>query len=288
MMQQIGDELQDATGALTINTEQPEVLDLCMAPGGYALSALKYNTLAHVSGITLPEENGGHRVMVRHGHVDGHVDAQIQVAFLDITMLIEEFGVTKVPDDHPDKDKFLHGSRPYLGKTYDLIFCDGQVLRTHNGGPYWANNEPLRLSCSQLIFALQHIRIGGTLIMLLHKVEACHSVELLYTFSKFASIRLFKPIKKHALRSSFYLVAQNILPQHPTAISAVSSWKEAWKLATFSNEPEIKGVGDIAEMTTMLADFGAKLVELAEPVWMIQRDASARSHFTRANVLEST
>ncbi len=283
-MQQIGDELQDATGALTINTGHHEVLDLCMAPGGYALSALKYNPLAHVSGITLPEEKGGHRVMVRHGHVD----AQIEVAFLDITMLIEEFGVTKVPEDHPDKDKFLTGSRPYLGKTFDLVFCDGQVLRTHNRGAYWENNEPLRLSCSQLVFALQHIRTGGTLIMLLHKVEACHSVELLYAFSQCASIRLFKPKKKHALRSSFYLVAQNILPQHPTAISAVSRWKEAWKLATFSNEPEIKGVGDIAEMTTMLADFGAKLVELAEPVWMIQRDASARSHFTRANVLEST
>ncbi len=65
MMRQIGDEIQEATGALDIPGESPQVLDLCMAPGGYTASTLKHSPHAHVSGITLPETEGGHPLLVK-------------------------------------------------------------------------------------------------------------------------------------------------------------------------------------------------------------------------------
>ncbi|KAF7511424.1 hypothetical protein GJ744_004613 [Endocarpon pusillum] len=58
MMRRIGDHIQDETGVFHLKGQHPEILDLCMAPGGYTASVLKYSPHAQVSGITLPEEEG--------------------------------------------------------------------------------------------------------------------------------------------------------------------------------------------------------------------------------------
>lgn len=275
-MLQIGDELHDATGALALSGTSPQVLDLCMAPGGYTASALKYSPHAHVSGITLSEEEGGHKLLVHRGFRD----PRVEVAQLDITMLSSEFGTSEiqVPEHHPDKLKFLPGQRPYLDKSFDLIFCDGQVLRTHVRSTYRERSEALRLTCSQLIFAMQRVRLGGTIIVLLHKADAWDTVKLLCQFNDFARIQLFKPKKKHALRSSFYLVASKVDPNHPVAVSAVVGWKANWMNATFaydtdSLDPEKKRAGTTDEVSDVLKEFGSTLIEVGEPVWAIQRDA---------------
>jgi hypothetical protein len=39
MMQAIGNELEDATGAFSFNRKLIQVLDLCMAPGGFTSSS---------------------------------------------------------------------------------------------------------------------------------------------------------------------------------------------------------------------------------------------------------
>ncbi len=46
-------------------------------------------------------------------------------------MLATEHGVDmdNIPTEHPDAAKFKP-LRPYEGKQYDLVLCDGQVLRT--------------------------------------------------------------------------------------------------------------------------------------------------------------
>ena len=46
--------------------------------------------------------------------------------------------------------------------------------------------------------------------MLLHKVEVWDTFQILYAFSGFASVQLYKPKKYHATRSSFYLIATNV------------------------------------------------------------------------------
>ncbi len=103
MMREIGDELQDNTGGLTLHRKSAEVLDLCMAPGGYSVSALKYSPHTCVSGVTLPKEEGGHALFVRRGNED----ERVQVMELDITMLWSEFCTGDIPEDHPDRLKFL-------------------------------------------------------------------------------------------------------------------------------------------------------------------------------------
>lgn len=283
MMQGIGDELEDATGMLTQHGKPPEVLDLCMAPGGYTASALKYNPHAHVSGMTLPEEEGGHKLLVRHGQKD----PRVEVAKLDITMLWSEFCPEDIPEDHPDKVKFLHGERLYLNRSFDLVFCDGQVLRTHARSTYRESKEALRLICSQLILAMQRIRPGGTMMILLHKLDAWDSIKLLFQFHNFASIQLFKPKKKHSIKSSFYLIANNVNPSHPMAISAVAGWKNDWRRATFAYDRDTtvdvettpSRNTNTSEESNMLTEFGSTLINLGEPIWAIQRDALKSAPF---------
>jgi 23S rRNA U2552 (ribose-2'-O)-methylase RlmE/FtsJ len=273
MMKQIGDELEDQTHALSQisdGTETVKILDLCMAPGGYTASALKYNPGATAFGITLPLAQGGHKVLLKSN--------SSTVLFQDITMLAKEFGFDNPPPTHPEHKSFLN-ERPYLEHKFHLVFCDGQVLRTHERAEYREQHEARRLTVSQLIMALQRIRPGGTMIVLLHKVESWVTAELMYHFNQFSSIQTFKPHQKHALRSSFYLVAKNVQPDADGAKSAVDSWKRSWWNATFGGED---GTGEFAAkaskdyVQTVLDDFGGKLIELGRPVWQIQANALDR------------
>ena len=267
-MQRIGDEMQESTGALSLSEARPQVLDLCMAPGGYSASVLKHSPHAHISGITLPGHLGGHRLLIAYGKKDPRVN----VRFIDITMLAAEFDITEIHDDHPDKANFLP-DRVWAGELFDLVFCDGQVLRTHapHLASYREQREAGRLICSQLVLAMQRIRPGGTLIMLLHKVEMWQTMRLLNTFNNIAQISLFKPIAGHAKRGSFYLIAKDVQPYRSEALAAIAKWKLAWKEATFPGQTETGE--DDEDISSLLEKFGERLIELGEPVWKIQRDA---------------
>lgn len=152
MMQRSGDEIQKATAALTLPAN-PQVLDLCMAPGGYTASALKYNPSARVSALTLPRQSGGHQVLARNGVKD----PRVEVRYADITLFATELGVEEIPIDHPDLENFS-SERLWPETEFDLVFCDGQVLRTHQRPSYREKHEATRLVCSQLILAIQHIK----------------------------------------------------------------------------------------------------------------------------------
>ncbi len=277
-MRKIGDELQARTGALTGTSkcgEDLKILDLCMAPGGYTASALKYNPTARACGVTLPSEIGGHKLILK--------SYQSSVMFLDITMLAREFGVDEVPVTHPDRASF-RSVRPFFAQTFHLVFCDGQVLRTHRRAEYREPQEARRLTLSQLILALQRISPGGTLVMLLHKIEAWDTAELLYKFSHFSSIQLFKPERKHAIRSSFYLVAQNVQPGSEAAKRAVEAWKQAWWRATFGGDNgtgEMPVMPDESYVRTVINEFGKELIALGKSVWEIQANALSKMEFVK-------
>lgn len=286
-MQKIGDEMQAATGALNLQDPRPQVLDLCMAPGGYSKSVLKYSPHARVLGVTLPADLGGHKLLIPR---DGR-ETRVSVCFTDITMLASEFGVTDLPKDHPDISNFSD-RRLWLDEAVDLVFCDGQVLRTHT--PHIASYreccEATRLTCSQLILALQRIKCGGTLIMLLHKVDAWRTMKLLSTFEKFAEIELFKPVKCHGTRSSFYLIAKNVQPHSAEALAALREWKASWKNATFppSTDGRPQGLRQLGqngaqkgEIQDLLAVFGETLIELGEPIWQIQSEALSKADWLK-------
>ena len=278
-MQRIGDEMQEATGVLSLPKPEAGVLDICMAPGGYSASALKYSPHAHVSGITLPNTVGGHQLLIPYGRNDPRVEIQ----FADVTMLAAEYGITELPMDHQDISQ-LTRKRPWPTRLFDLVFCDGQVLRTHqpHRASYREQSEAARLTCSQLILAMQRIKPGGTFIMLLHKVQEWRTMKLLGVFDKISRLRLFKPMQGHRTRGSFYLIAEDVQPRQPEAIGAVNEWKATWKNATFPayTDKEISDPAEVPEehvrpeeVSEFLASFGERLIELGEPIWRIQKDA---------------
>ncbi len=290
LMHSIGSEMDRATSAITITMPTkdrlytPAILDLCMAPGGFSDFALGRNRTASLRGISLPPSKGGHDLLIPNWEAD----PRIQVSFCDITMLAVEMGtdLSAIPAGHPDATAFS-SDRPFQGQEFDLIFCDGQVLRTHERHSYRKTCEASRLISSQLVLALQRIRDGGTLIILLHKADSWKSILLMHTFASFADIQLFKPCTAHRTRSSFYLVAQKVRPGCIAALDAIAAWKEQWTTATFGMQAE----GDAEalanppkdKVAAVLSEFGTKLVQLGQPVFAIQAEALRRAPYVRGN-----
>lgn len=285
MMSKIGDEMeQKCGGVLSLPHSNARVLDLCMAPGNYTTSVLQYSPHAVVRAFTLPSDLGGHQVAPRFC---GKRHPRVRVSFGDITMLHTEFGVTELPQDHPDFSKF-DDRHLWKGKFFDLVFCDGQALRTHRPhiADYRQKVEPARLTASQLILAMQRIETGGTLIMLLHNVQSYETMKILGLFDKIAEIQLFKPVSGHQKRGSFYLIAKKVQPEHPEAVAAVNEWKKVWKDLTFpalgaDSHPAQLKVTDESEVLELLDSFGKRIVELGEPIWQIQKEALATARWTQ-------
>ncbi|KAK0636013.1 hypothetical protein B0T17DRAFT_517872 [Bombardia bombarda] len=295
-MQKIANEIHEATSALTINRSPPDknhashppaILDLCMAPGGFAQVALTLNPTASLRGVTLPESSSRHKILVPNWEKD----PRIQMLHCDITMLAAEMGVdlVDIPTNHPDASGFL-SSRPFHNQEFDLVFCDGVVLRTQDRHEYRDKQfEVPRLTTSQLVLALQRIRDGGTLIMLMHRANSWQTVSILHALNSFASIRLFKPTLGHKTRSSFYLVAQNVRPRSAAAVKAVQKWKKQWKAATFRDGPgeskDGEALGDASkeEVVAALDEFGPKLINLAEPVFKLHVEGLSHASFMHAN-----
>ncbi|KAI9803469.1 MAG: hypothetical protein M1825_001812 [Sarcosagium campestre] len=278
MMVNIGDELQTAVALVpdhAVTAREVRVLDLCMAPGGFSASFLRRHPAAFVCGISLPRVQGGHDMLLSRRDFGD----RFTVSFLDITMLAAEFGVSDVPANHPDSPEFLQ-CRPFEGQTFDIVFCDGQVLRTQKRESAKKQAEATRLSCSQLVLGFQRIVEGGTMVVLLHKVDGWRTVQMLYSFGKFSSVQLFKPQRSHRERNSFYLVAKNIKPRHPEAELSIERWRRAWWDATFEDAAVDDTPGlDVAEV---IENFGPTLIELARPIWQIQADALADASYTRS------
>ncbi|KAH6838583.1 hypothetical protein B0I37DRAFT_449642 [Chaetomium sp. MPI-CAGE-AT-0009] len=317
LMRSIGLELDDATSALTIEHDahtRPAILDLCMAPGGFAAAALQRNPSALLRGISLPRELGGHEMLLRNwSHTDPNAD--IYVSFRDITLLAEEMGtpLSSIPASHPDAGSFS-ADRPFLDQKFDLVFCDGQVLRTHERPQYRQTTEPTRLLTAQLTLALQRLRPGGTLVVLLHKADAWPSVRLAHTLWGLADggVAFYKPRLAHRTRSSFYLVARGVRAGGERAVRVVEGWKGVWRWATFQvggvQEQErggggegvegvegglgrgVGGEGDggegggdevgserDSECRAVLEEFGETLVKLARPVFAVQAEALSKA-----------
>ena len=121
------------------------------------------------------------------------------------------------------------------------------------------------------------------MIVLLHRVELWSTVSLLHRFSKFSSLMLFKPTAGHAKRSSFYMVATKVDPQHSEAGRAIEKWKRIWKTATFGTQEDYETVLMEGEETIqeVWEEFGSELIRLGKKIWRIQAKALAGAPFIR-------
>lgn len=123
-MHKIGHEMDTLTGAFDLPGSTPTILDLCMAPGGFARYVLQRYPYAKVDALSLPEAQGGHKVRISYGDQD----QRVSVTFTDLTKLVEESrgsDLSKNPNDDINPARLW----PYNIERYDLVICDGQVPR---------------------------------------------------------------------------------------------------------------------------------------------------------------
>ncbi|CAI0653745.1 unnamed protein product [Colletotrichum noveboracense] len=280
MMKGIGTELHRKNQALKIKGTalgQKRILDMCMAPGGFLAVALEKNPDAHALGFSLPVSQGGHKPLLLSSR-------NVDVKFMDITMLAQDMGVTDIPSDHPDSANFISQQLGPQDK-FHLILCDGQVLRRHGEfrAQYREKCEARRLTVTQLAIGLEHLQPGGTMVVLLHKVEAWDTVLLLRDFSKFSTVRLFKPSRSHVKRSSFYMITSKVQSQSAAAAAAVKVWKEVWRVSTFDLKGEMKHNWQEEEPSAkdVIDEFGDQLIRLRRNVWKTQAEALERATFIK-------
>ncbi|KAJ5166019.1 hypothetical protein N7492_006315 [Penicillium capsulatum] len=245
-----------------------KVLDICMAPGGYAATVSKVNpTLMFTASL------GGHPIALPNWKIDRCVD----VRFQDITMLVAELGFPDLASQNHDKTCEFSNERPFNTQAVDLVFCDGKVLDSHTRTSE-STNEAARLSAAQIVLTLQRIKYGATLVMLLHQAYGPASVRLLEAFDQFSTISLVKHQVCHIKRTSFYLIAKNIDPAHARARTLVNELRHSWRLHTalaFGVEIPGEKLEDGPR-----GSFGEKLIQLAEPVWRLQTQAMLQEFLT--------
>ncbi|EQB53632.1 hypothetical protein CGLO_06621 [Colletotrichum gloeosporioides Cg-14] len=280
MMKGIGIDLHRRLHAFTIkgpSVGQKRILDMCMAPGGFLAIALQKNPGARALGFSLPVSQGGHECLLPPSK-------NVEVKFMDITMLAQDMGVADIPSNHPESDAFIPQQLGPQDK-FNLVLCDGQVLRQHEEfrAQYRESCEARRLTVTQLALGLEHLEPGGTMIVLLHKVEAWDTVLLLREFSKFSTVRLLKPLKSHTKRSSFYMIASKVQSQSAAAVAAVKVWKEVWRVATFDLNGEMKHNWREEEPNAkeVIDDFGDQLIRLGKSIWKTQAEALERATFIK-------
>ncbi|KAK5725929.1 hypothetical protein LTR15_004119 [Elasticomyces elasticus] len=276
MMKGLAHDLHDATGVFDVlntppsSTEKPSILDFCMAPGGFLDTAMRHNSQSQATAFSLDPKQGGHEVYMLQ-------NPRAKVNFLDITMLAADMGVTDIPEDHPDYANFLPRELSDE-QRFDMVICDGQVLREHSRAGYREKREVTRLLSTQLKLGLEHLRSGGTMVVKLHKPEAYDTARLVSQFSKIAKVELFKHKHIHAPKSSFYMLATEVKSECEEATKFVEEWRKAWEVATFGTDEEYKALtcATQADAEEVLAGFGDQLVEIGRPIWDIQTQGLQR------------
>lgn len=273
LMRTIGRELYENTTAFQTDLPSADIkiLDMCMAPGGFLETALAKLPKSTATAFTLPVASGGHEVLLPN-----YIKRRVSEIHVDITMLARDMGVDSIPDDHPEANDFLpQHFHPSL--QFDMVICDGQVLRTHDRPSYRERREAMRLTTTQLALGLEHLRAGGTMIVLLHGLDSYRTVRLLWDFSRFSFVQVHKPQSKaaHQKKSSFYMVASYVDSSHPVALECVARWKAKWKAATFSSDEDFLAIyeDEAKDLDHILESFGPQLVRYGKDVWNVQAKA---------------
>jgi 23S rRNA U2552 (ribose-2'-O)-methylase RlmE/FtsJ len=280
-----GNELQNAISGFKItrrvshNSPPDSILEFGTAPGGFLQVALEVNSYASATAFTLPVESGGHPVRIDPRKLAAKVDLRDA----DITLFAADIGATAIPTDNPDFASFFLDRQIPETTEFDLVICGAGVLRTHERAAYREHRETRRLASTQLALGLEHIREGGTFIMLFHRIENWEVVKLLHVFDKFSDVQVFKPRRTHAIRSSFYLVAKNVRSSDGLARDLVQQYKEEWKVATFGSDEEFQRMvhKDDERVDDVLEAYGDKLGKLGRRVWETQATALGRQKWMK-------
>ncbi|KAH8822936.1 hypothetical protein DL96DRAFT_325891 [Flagelloscypha sp. PMI_526] len=166
-------------------------LDIGCCPGGFAFYILKRHATAQGTGISLPENQGGHGLQLRKP-----LRNRLKVITTDILCSLSLERASISPHSH------------------DLVILDGHVLRDY----LQLKNTTIHhcvwkhyLLLAPLVLAIRSIKLGGTLVMLLKNPENIDVAQLIWIFDRVSTIiHLVKPKTFHRERGTCYLIAHGV------------------------------------------------------------------------------
>lgn len=158
-------------------------------------------------GFSLPSHEEGHNILLLAHLI-------VTLKFLDITMIAADTGLTDVPYEHPDAGNFLP-SQFKPGQFFDLVLCDGKALRDHDRAAYREHKETSRF-LTQETLALEHIKPGGTMIVLLQNGRASVGITICFVLiSRLISVPYFVKSLSNVIRSILLSYSCIISPTSP-------------------------------------------------------------------------
>ncbi|KAK0439053.1 uncharacterized protein EV420DRAFT_1584599 [Desarmillaria tabescens] len=239
----------------------PTHLEFC-CPGGFSSYILDKNTQASGFGISLSPQEGGHPFLM-----DESLLNRYSIVFANIARF--ELG--------PSSDPEL---LPTPARTFDLVVMDASHLR----------NQPQRAAhkvyISELILGLRAVKMGGSIVLKLHRPESDYSARLLYLLDKVSwRIKTFKPMSIHKDRGSFYVIVRGVgldvhhrpsFERQALLSRAVESFQMLWvDLGEEGRERNLvpEDLNFIITVDDLVKEYTDRLGWLGRKVWEIQARA---------------
>ncbi|KAI9718350.1 MAG: hypothetical protein M1812_004071 [Candelaria pacifica] len=258
-LQETAVEMDNAFVPITRASSTLHVLDFCMAPGGFAACIMDLYPEAEIDAITLLQADGGRKVITKCN--------EIILVEADITAYAADCCIDDCWKDSHLAKSFTSETLEHT-QRYGLVICDGKTERKHlNSFGKVKELELVRLKAAQLILGLERVRPGGTLYILQHNIQSGHTIKLLWHFSHFSDVSIFKPTEWLTSSSFFYLIAKNVQTGSLALKMAIREFKQAWTEATL--ESKVTEVTE-EEVQGLLTSFGAKLIDFGYQIWPIQ------------------
>ena len=228
-------------------------LDIGAASGGFSTYFLNQNQATHRHsgvGITLPENQGGHKMLL------GDTDVY-HVHYTDVT-----------------QDPLTYDIRD-VRQPFNLILCDAARLGGVQGETdmkAWMNAHQ-RLTIAQLLIAFRHLDPGGELIVKVScKTQAFSASVLLLLFRLFGTrVTLIKPRQAHRCRSSFYIVCSGF-PRAEYDRDWKQALEDAWLHVRNDRHCILDSVAS-SKINVLSLESTYTLVRLLEPIWAFQSKA---------------
>ncbi|EUC61115.1 ribosomal RNA large subunit methyltransferase J [Rhizoctonia solani AG-3 Rhs1AP] len=245
-------------------------LDLGCFPGGYSTYILQKCPLATGLGISLPFEEGGHGLAI-----PAKLLPRMELRTADLTNFDLAPSIPK-----PQAPFTQLGPLSFESNSFDLVVCDGHSLRNNpdNIDRPW---NWTRLLVSQLLMGLRAVSDGGTIFIKLSHLEKAIGARILLALCQVARpVQTVKPQPLHAIRGTFYVIAQQVSTNSAAYQTLVQSLERLWYIMSFEGEcgygREITWEEEdmIIDWVEVMSERGLnQLARLGAEVWRIQCDA---------------
>ncbi|CAE6405053.1 unnamed protein product [Rhizoctonia solani] len=242
-------------------------IDLGCFPGGYSTYILQKCPSATGFGISLPFEEGGHGLAI-----PANLLPRMELRTADLTNFDLAPSIPK-----PQAPFTQLGPLPFELNSFDLVVCDGHSLRNNpdNADRPW---NWTRLLISQVLMGLRAVSPGGTIFLKLSHPEKAMGARILLALCRIAGlVRTVKPQPLHAIRGTFYVIAQQVSTDSADYQALVESLERIWYTMSFEGETgygrEITWEEEdtIINWADVVSEQGLdNLARLGTEVWRIQ------------------